>query len=446
MTPLVRVVVLNYNGGELSASLRREPPGARLAARAAPGGRRRQRLERREPRRRYARRFPEIDVVESAKNLGFARGNNLALRDLDGVDYVALLNNDAWVEPGWLAPLVEALESDSGLGAACPKILFAPRFVELELEGPAFRPGGADPRELAARLSGVEIDGADRFARLALRPRLVRARSGVGSRAELPLDGADSTPATPVRHSGAHSPRGRAGEAGHGTLGRRPPPSSRSGPEPAWYDVACGGPTFDIVNNVGSEMIVGRLRRRPGLRGGRPGPVRRARRGVRMVRLQRPVAPRATSKRSACSIPDSSSTTRTSTSPGGGEHSGWRYPYVPSSVARHVHAASSVEDSPFFVYQVERNRLHRAREERPGRYAWRAFLGSVVPTARFAVRDVMLPVLHLRRPHPRLVTLQAARRSGHFALQLPGVLRDRHGSRKRQTVPDAELMAWLTTR
>ena len=42
-----------------------------------------------------------------------------------GVDYVALVNNDATVDPEWLAPLVDAMEQDSSLGAACPKVLYA---------------------------------------------------------------------------------------------------------------------------------------------------------------------------------------------------------------------------------------------------------------------------------------------------------------------------------
>ena len=50
-------------------------------------------------------------MLRPGRNTGFAGGNNLALRDLDGVDYVALLNNDAFVEPGWLEPLVAALEA-----------------------------------------------------------------------------------------------------------------------------------------------------------------------------------------------------------------------------------------------------------------------------------------------------------------------------------------------
>jgi N-acetylglucosaminyl-diphospho-decaprenol L-rhamnosyltransferase len=74
---------------------------------------------------------PEIKLIQTGANLGFV-ANNLALNDLDGIDYVALVNNDAFVEPAWLTPLVEALDTDPGLGAVQSKILFADRVIEID--------------------------------------------------------------------------------------------------------------------------------------------------------------------------------------------------------------------------------------------------------------------------------------------------------------------------
>ena len=73
---------------------------------------------------RWPERHPEVRLVETGANLGFAGGVNRGLEHLAGVDAVALVNSDAFVEPGWLDPLVAALDADEGLGAACPKILF----------------------------------------------------------------------------------------------------------------------------------------------------------------------------------------------------------------------------------------------------------------------------------------------------------------------------------
>jgi GT2 family glycosyltransferase len=67
--------------------------------------------------------FPEIIFIQSEENLGFAGGNNLAIRRAMG-KYILLLNNDTEVDPGFLEPLVAKLESDKQLGAVSPKIKF----------------------------------------------------------------------------------------------------------------------------------------------------------------------------------------------------------------------------------------------------------------------------------------------------------------------------------
>jgi N-acetylglucosaminyl-diphospho-decaprenol L-rhamnosyltransferase len=73
----------------------------------------------------WSARYPTIELRQTGANLGFGAGANRALADLDHLDGVALVNPDAFVEPGWLPPLIAALENDDSLGAACPKILFA---------------------------------------------------------------------------------------------------------------------------------------------------------------------------------------------------------------------------------------------------------------------------------------------------------------------------------
>jgi GT2 family glycosyltransferase len=68
------------------------------------------------------REFPEIRVVASSRNLGYAGGCNLGIRN-SSAPYVALLNNDARVSPDWLWPLVAALDGDGALAAVQPKLL-----------------------------------------------------------------------------------------------------------------------------------------------------------------------------------------------------------------------------------------------------------------------------------------------------------------------------------
>jgi GT2 family glycosyltransferase len=66
---------------------------------------------------------PEVSLIRSEKNLGFAGGNNLGIMQAKG-DYLFFLNNDTEVPAGVLEPMVELLESHPEIGAVSPKILY----------------------------------------------------------------------------------------------------------------------------------------------------------------------------------------------------------------------------------------------------------------------------------------------------------------------------------
>jgi GT2 family glycosyltransferase len=68
-------------------------------------------------------KYPEVQLIISDKNLGFAGGNNIALKQAKG-DYVLLLNNDTEVKPDFLESLVELMESDKKIGIVSSKILY----------------------------------------------------------------------------------------------------------------------------------------------------------------------------------------------------------------------------------------------------------------------------------------------------------------------------------
>lgn len=69
---------------------------------------------------RVRREFPEVDLTLSDENLGTSAGFNLGMRKAlqlaDPPDYIWLLDSDAEVEPGTLAPLVEAASADARIG------------------------------------------------------------------------------------------------------------------------------------------------------------------------------------------------------------------------------------------------------------------------------------------------------------------------------------------
>lgn len=67
--------------------------------------------------------FPNVQLIRSAENLGFAGGNNLGIAVAKG-KYLLFLNNDTEVDPGFLEPLVELFEANPAAGIASPKIVF----------------------------------------------------------------------------------------------------------------------------------------------------------------------------------------------------------------------------------------------------------------------------------------------------------------------------------
>lgn len=67
--------------------------------------------------------FPKIKVIESAKNLGFAGGNNLGIKEAHG-KYLLFINNDTEVKPDFLEPMVLLAESDPQIGMISPKLKF----------------------------------------------------------------------------------------------------------------------------------------------------------------------------------------------------------------------------------------------------------------------------------------------------------------------------------
>ncbi len=68
--------------------------------------------------------YPQINLIKSDKNLGFAAGNNLALRK-SKADYIMLLNSDTELtdKSKNIDTLIEMLEQDKNTGMITPKLL-----------------------------------------------------------------------------------------------------------------------------------------------------------------------------------------------------------------------------------------------------------------------------------------------------------------------------------
>jgi GT2 family glycosyltransferase len=68
------------------------------------------------------RRFPQVRAVAMQENVGFARANNLAMREAKGRQLL-LLNNDTLVRPGAVDTMLGIMQKRSEIGALGPLLL-----------------------------------------------------------------------------------------------------------------------------------------------------------------------------------------------------------------------------------------------------------------------------------------------------------------------------------
>src|SRR5215218_10932052 len=71
-------------------------------------------------------RFPQVELIRTGLNLGYAGGNNVGLRRAyeRGADWTLLINNDAVAEAGIAEALERAVEARPDAGLLACKILF----------------------------------------------------------------------------------------------------------------------------------------------------------------------------------------------------------------------------------------------------------------------------------------------------------------------------------
>lgn len=69
--------------------------------------------------------YPKVELIVNKKNLGFAGGVNTGIHRAieNNYDFVALFNNDAVADKGWLQNLVKIIEKDEKIGIVTCKFL-----------------------------------------------------------------------------------------------------------------------------------------------------------------------------------------------------------------------------------------------------------------------------------------------------------------------------------
>jgi GT2 family glycosyltransferase len=423
----VRAVVLNYNGGDLTLDCLR-----RLRATEWPAGRFQVVLVDNASSDgvvdRARAEWPDVRIIESDRNLGFAGGCNLALRDLDDVDAVALVNSDVLVEPDWLAPLARALGHNPMVGAACPNILFAWRFREVELRSGTRRPGRGDRRRLGVRVSGARANGSDVWRDTQLVEGFWGPEHGsepesgyqwTSGRAVVRVPVNESTPAADcelrLATDGVTRVTVRSG---------RREVELEVGLEPEWHTVPLAGRPFDVVNNVGTVLTGdgygadrGYLERDHG-QFENPEYVFAWCGGAVLLTTRYLADVGLFDERLFLYYEDVELAWR-------GRERGWKYRYVPDSVVRHVHAASTVEGSPLFDFYNERNRLLTLTRHAGRAMVVKALARYLLVTGSYARRDIVSPALRGRMPRPRIPLRRLRAFGAYLAMAGVGLSRQR---------------------
>ncbi len=75
-----------------------------------------------------------ISIVKSAKNIGYAGGNNAAVHHARG-EYILILNPDTVIDPDCIRPLVRAIEQDRLIAACQPAVYLMKAPHQLNLTG-----------------------------------------------------------------------------------------------------------------------------------------------------------------------------------------------------------------------------------------------------------------------------------------------------------------------
>ncbi|HZB48362.1 MAG TPA: glycosyltransferase [Mycobacteriales bacterium] len=450
-TPQATVVVVNYNGGHLLPpcldGLRRQdtPPGffeTVVVDNASVDG----------SRELLARDFPEVRVIASPANTGFAGGNNLALREVS-TPYVALLNNDAVPAPDWLRRLLAPFAAPGAerLGVVTGKVVFAPRFLPLRLETAGFSPGPQDPRELGVRVLAVEVDGRDVTEKV-LWEQLTYGPEGSGTgrfRWTRPaggflvplLDGPDAARGSvKVTFRWAAERDKPVSVAGDGVSLTA---TAAAGGSEAVLAVPEDVPLVDVVNNAGSIV----LRTGHGADRGfqEPDTGQYDEPAEVFAACGNGMALRTAAGREAGWFDDDFFLYYEDTDLSWRLRArGWAIRYEPTAVLRHLHSASSTEWSPLWLFHVERNRLLMLTKD------------ASAPLARRAVRDYLLTAgsLGLRAAREGLRTrsrpavrphLLRARVLASYLRLLPTMLRRRREVGATAALSRRELERWLVS-
>ena len=100
--PLVSVIILNYNAGELlldCVESVRKSEYDNLEILVVDN------ISSDNSQKKCKEKFPDIKLIQNEKNFGYCEGNNVGIRNAKG-EFIAILNPDTIVDSNWLRELI----------------------------------------------------------------------------------------------------------------------------------------------------------------------------------------------------------------------------------------------------------------------------------------------------------------------------------------------------
>jgi O-antigen biosynthesis protein len=98
--------------------------------------------------------YPWVNILENQSNLGFATGNNVAIKVARG-EYFVLLNNDTAPHPEWLEKLGGVADENPRAGIITGHLHLFYDYITLQLQSDIYRPKN-DGRELGVQIYDVD--------------------------------------------------------------------------------------------------------------------------------------------------------------------------------------------------------------------------------------------------------------------------------------------------
>ena len=374
---------------------------------------------------------PRLRTIRLSENVGFG-ANNEALTDLKDVDWVALVNPDAFVPRNFASGLVASFDHPS-IGAASPKILFDDRHRSLR----ATTGHGQD-----VRLTKVEIDGVDVFHRChvlgAGAERIATSAGaswhlGPSSDVLIPALGGDSESSgrATLFLQGTEPTTVVLRDAGH------EPVAANVGSAESAAQVTLSGSTTQYIQNAGSWVDAN------GIGGNRgyfePDDGRFAESDDVFAWCGAAVMLRADYLNDVGLFdPDYFLYYEDTDLSWRGQSRGWTYRYTPDVAVRHRHSASTGQGSALTDVYQQRNRLRMLARNASAPVLARGVIHSVGAAAKIGGRQIAA----MRNPGSKGDSTLFARRAKGIALAF-GDLAELRRARKeltaRREVPTADV-------